>query len=182
VRAARSQAVDLRLERRAHALATRLQEGSHLRFGALERERAFGNRPAVQVAEREDGPRRDPELAHDARQRTRDVAPTEAAIGGGAPRSRRIGPLARPQLIELARAGDPVDDATALWAGKREHIRSGTLELVRLAPKLDAGDALLAFDPTNVADGIELSDDPILRARGGAYRRSGAQRLRVRLT
>jgi catalase len=33
-----------------------------------------------------------------------------------------------------------------------------------------------------VPNGIELSDDPVLRARGGAYRRSGAPRLRVRLT
>ena len=49
---------------------------------------------------------------------------------------------------------------------------------MRLAPELDAGGALLAFDPTNVPDGIELSGDPVLRARGDAYRRSGAERLR----
>lgn len=82
--------------------------------------------------------------------------------------------------VELAQPHDPTDDATAAWEGEREHVTAGTLELDRLAPELDAGDALLAFDPTNVCDGIELSDDPVLRARGGAYRLSGEQRLRAR--
>ena len=82
--------------------------------------------------------------------------------------------------IELANDRDPVDDATALWEGEREHVHAGTLELERLAPELDAGDALLTFDPTNVPDGVGLSADPILLARGGAYPVSGAQRARER--
>lgn len=80
--------------------------------------------------------------------------------------------------VELANDGDPVDDATALWEGEREHVRAGTLELERLAPELDAGDAPLTFDPTNVPDGVGLSDDPVLLARGDAYRVSSAQRAR----
>jgi len=92
------------------------------------------------------------------------------------------GPVRFELDIELARDGDPVDDATALWEGEREHVAAGTLELARPAPELDDGPALLAFDPTSVADGVELSDDPILRARGGAYRLSGRRRLAVRAT
>ena len=84
--------------------------------------------------------------------------------------------------IELARDDDPTDDATALWDGEREHVRAGTLSIERLAPELDAGDAVLAFDPTRVVDGIELSEDRVLRARGDAYRLSGRQRLRARAT
>ena len=90
------------------------------------------------------------------------------------------GPIRFTLEIELAADGDPVDDATALWEGERERVRAGVLELDRLAPELDAGRALLVFDPTNVADGIELSGDPVLRARGGAYRLSASQRLQAR--
>lgn len=82
--------------------------------------------------------------------------------------------------IELARDGDPIDDATALWEGEREHVDAGVLVLDRLAPWLDEGGAVLSFDPTNAGEGIELSGDPVLRARGGAYRASGRQRLEAR--
>jgi catalase len=90
------------------------------------------------------------------------------------------GPVRFALDVELAADGDPLDDATALWDGEREHVRAGTLELQRVAPELDAGDALLTFDPTNVPDGIGLSDDPVLRARSEAYRLSGAQRRGAR--
>ena len=35
---------------------------------------------------------------------------------------------------------------------------------------------MLVFDPTRVTDGIELSDDPVLRFRPGAYSESVARR------
>ena len=35
----------------------------------------------------------------------------------------------------------------------------------------------VVFDPTRVVDGIELSDDPILRYRAGAYSESVARRV-----
>ncbi|MEA2221155.1 MAG: catalase [Solirubrobacteraceae bacterium] len=90
------------------------------------------------------------------------------------------GPVRFELEIELAADGDPVDDATALWEGERDRVAAGILELERLAPELDSGARLLVFDPTNVADGIELSDDPVLRARGGAYQLSARERLRAR--
>ena len=34
------------------------------------------------------------------------------------------------------------------------------------------------FDPTRVVDGIELSDDPILRYRAGAYSESVSRRMK----
>jgi catalase len=93
------------------------------------------------------------------------------------------GPVRFALDVELANPDDPVDDATALWHGEHDHVRAGTLELTRRAPELDAGTALLSFDPTNVPDGIGLpEDDRILRARGAAYRLSGARRLRARRT
>ena len=35
----------------------------------------------------------------------------------------------------------------------------------------------VVFDPTRVVDGIELSDDPILRYRPGAYSESVSRRM-----
>lgn len=117
---------------------------------------------------------REPLAVPDARRRSPDCLRDDLA--------ERLanGPVRFALDIEVARDADPVDDATAVWEGEREHVPAGTLELTRLAPELDEGDALLSFDPTNAADGISLSADPVLLAGGGAYRMSGAQRLAVR--
>ena len=51
---------------------------------------------------------------------------------------------------------------------------------VRLTKVIDdpeQGDHIEVFDPTRVGDGIELSDDPILHARKGAYSVSAYHRL-----
>ena len=57
----------------------------------------------------------------------------------------------------------------------------GTLEITEPDPEREQGDDILVFDPTRVVDGIELSNDPILRFRSPAYsvsieRRSGVGR------
>ena len=83
--------------------------------------------------------------------------------------------------LQLAGPGDPVDDPSAVWRGERETVAAGTLELTGLEPGGEAGDEGLVFDPTRVTDGIELSDDPVLRFRPRAYavsfeRRSGVAR------
>jgi catalase len=86
-------------------------------------------------------------------------------------------------LLELQLAGkdDPVNDPTAPWRDDRETVAGGTLELTELETGRETGDDVLVFDPTRVTDGIELSDDPILRFRTHAYsvsieRRSGVSR------
>jgi len=82
--------------------------------------------------------------------------------------------------VQIAADGDPIDDATAVWPDDRETVAAGTLEITGMDTERerDPGDVLV-FDPTRVTDGIELSDDPILRFRSPAYsvsvkRRSGA--------
>jgi catalase len=49
----------------------------------------------------------------------------------------------------------------------------GTLELTEVIPE----EGVLVFDPTSIIDGIELSDDPVLRFRAAAYTVSIDQRL-----
>jgi catalase len=64
---------------------------------------------------------------------------------------------------------DAVDDPTVAWPNERDHVELGRLVLD--GPELERereGDVLV-FDPTRVTDGIELSDDAILRFRGPAY-------------
>jgi catalase len=83
--------------------------------------------------------------------------------------------------LQLALKDDPVDDPTAPWRDDRETVAGGTLELSELETGRETGDDVLVFDPTRVTDGIELSDDPILRFRTHAYsvsieRRSGVSR------
>lgn len=83
--------------------------------------------------------------------------------------------------LQIAGAGDPVDDPTAPWRDDRETLVGGTLELRELETGRETGDDILVFDPTRVVDGIELPDDPVLRFRTHAYsasieRRSGVPR------
>ena len=77
--------------------------------------------------------------------------------------------------LERAAAGDPLDDPTALWSD-RERVRVGDLSITGLAFDRERDGDVLVFDPIRVTDGIELSDDPILHARSGAYRASVSRR------
>jgi catalase len=83
--------------------------------------------------------------------------------------------------VQVAREGDPTDDPTAAWPDDREVVDAGTLELTGLDDSRERDGDVLVFDPTRVVDGIELSDDPVLRFRTHAYsvsieRRSGVER------
>jgi catalase len=69
----------------------------------------------------------------------------------------------------VATEDDAVDDPTVAWPEEREQVEVG--RLVVEGPELERerdGD-ILVFDPTRVIEGIELSDDAILRFRGPAY-------------
>ena len=91
------------------------------------------------------------------------------------------GPVGFRLFARLAEEGDSLDDPTAAWPDERERVELGRLELTGLDTERETGDDVLVFDPTRVTDGIELSDDPILRIRSHAYsvsveRRSGVPR------
>jgi len=81
----------------------------------------------------------------------------------------RNGPVAFRLQLQLAGEGDPTDDATALWPADRPQVELGRLEVTRISPTSVADERRLVFDPTNIADGISLSTDPILLARSAAY-------------
>jgi catalase len=86
------------------------------------------------------------------------------------------GPAGFDLVVQLAGAGDAIDDPTAEWPDDRPTVTLGRLEITGLAFDRETGDDVLVFDPTRVPDGIELTDDPILLARPGAYSVSVARR------
>jgi catalase len=75
------------------------------------------------------------------------------------------GPIRFELEVQIAADGDDPDDPSAVWPSDRERVVVGALEVT--APT-DEGDDFV-FDPTRVTDGIEPSDDPVLRFRPRAY-------------
>ena len=86
------------------------------------------------------------------------------------------GPAGFRLTLQVAADGDPTDDPTALWPADRPTAELGRLEIGSISPTSAADEQRLIFDPANVADGIELSADPILLARSPAYGVSYARR------
>jgi catalase len=70
----------------------------------------------------------------------------------------------------IAAGGDKVDDPTSVWPeAEREKVNAGTLELTALETLREKDGDVLVFDPNRVTDGIEVSEDPILKFRSPAY-------------
>jgi catalase len=72
--------------------------------------------------------------------------------------------------LQFAQAGDELLDPTVIWPAERETKPVGRLTVSAIAE----GDALERcqtgmFNPLQLPEGIEPSDDPILQARPGAY-------------
>lgn len=74
------------------------------------------------------------------------------------------GPVRFDVRLQVAGAGDDPHRATSVWKNARE-LLGGTIEVTAELPDQDP----VVFDPVRVVDGIELSDDPILRYRPLAY-------------
>ncbi len=72
-------------------------------------------------------------------------------------------------VVQLAGEGDKVDDATEVWPDKRPTIELGVLSITGKVADNDSAQRALAFDPLNLVDGIEASDDPLLETRSAVY-------------
>jgi catalase len=72
--------------------------------------------------------------------------------------------------VAIAEDGDPIVDPTEKWPDERETVEVARLELTGVeADREQSPDDVLVFDPTRCIDGIEPTDDPILRFRPRAY-------------
>jgi len=88
------------------------------------------------------------------------------------------GPVTHEVWIQVAGAGHDPHSATSVWKGCRE-LLAGRIVVTAEVPDPEGGPGSATptvFDPTRVVDGIELSDDPILQYRRGAYSESVARR------
>ena len=78
------------------------------------------------------------------------------------------GPVRFDLSVQLAEGEDALDDPTVAWPQDRPRITLGTMELTELYADAE-DDGVIVFDPTNVTDGIECSDDEVLATRPHAY-------------
>jgi len=90
------------------------------------------------------------------------------------------GPVRFELRAQLAGDGDSLTDPTVAWPQDRPDVALGTLELSELDAESEADGGVVVFDPMNVTDGIECSDDEILSARSRAYSVSIERRAAAR--
>jgi catalase len=72
-------------------------------------------------------------------------------------------------MMTIGEAGDALDDCTKPWPGTRVRVAMGTLTLIGVPEDQEAAGERISFNPCRLAPGIEASNDPILKARLGAY-------------
>jgi len=85
------------------------------------------------------------------------------------------GPVTHQLWVQVGGSEHDPHHATSVWKGARE-LLAGHVVVTDALPDPEAGGTPTVFDPTRVVDGIELSDDPILRYRPAAYSESVARR------
>jgi catalase len=85
------------------------------------------------------------------------------------------GPARFTLQLQIAAPDDPVDDPSKRWPAERERVAAGTLELVEVDEGADQN--ALVFDPGRITEGIELSNDPVLKFRPRAYSESASRRM-----
>ncbi len=79
------------------------------------------------------------------------------------------GPVRFTLELQIAAPGDNPDDPSAPWPRDRQRVTVGTLEISGRETERETGDDVLVFDPSRVVDGIECSNDPVLKFRPKAY-------------
>jgi catalase len=89
------------------------------------------------------------------------------------------GPIKMKIAVQIASAGDVVDDATEHWPADRPQTLLGVVTLTGLVPDNEAESRQIIFDPIPRVEGIEPSADPLLETRADAYLMSGRRRRAV---
>lgn len=77
------------------------------------------------------------------------------------------GPLKFKMVLQVAEAGDKLDDPSIAWPDSRKLVELGTLSITKAVLSVDAEKPLL-FQPNAVTPGIEVQD-PMINVRSAAY-------------
>jgi catalase len=86
------------------------------------------------------------------------------------------GPAQFHLYAQLSNPGDPTSDGSVPWPDDRKRVLLGTIRLTKVEPNQAELSRSLAFNPTFLTDGIELSDDPLVPLRSAVYALSVAHR------
>lgn len=78
--------------------------------------------------------------------------------------------------VQLADAGDIVDDATVRWPEERAQVAFGEISLTAVASDNAKAQQHIIFDPIPRVDGIEASADPLFEPRANIYLMTGRRR------
>jgi catalase len=110
------------------------------------------------------------------------ISPADAAKRGPDFLSKELaqrlkrGPVTFHLKAQLAGSGDPTSDPTKAWPANRRVVDLGVITIKRIVPNSDAEQKKLLFLPTQLIDGIDMSDDPLIALRGAAYAVSFSRR------
>jgi catalase len=85
------------------------------------------------------------------------------------------GPIAFALVLQLAEAGDVIDDASVTWSDTNRRVELGSIFLDRVDENSEAAERELLFDPGALPVGIEPAD-PMIRARSKLYPESYERR------
>jgi catalase len=72
-------------------------------------------------------------------------------------------------VAQLPNPGDPTHDPSIVWPEDRKTTELGVLSITSVVTDSAAAERELAFFPTNLVDGIEVSDDPFPDLRSRVY-------------
>jgi catalase len=70
--------------------------------------------------------------------------------------------------VQLAEAGDKIDDPSVAWPASRRIVKLGEIVVSKVLADSDAQERKLMFTPSAVVEGIEPAD-PMIAMRGAAY-------------
>jgi catalase len=77
---------------------------------------------------------------------------------------------------QIAGPDDDPDDPSVQWPRERERVPVGTLEITAVVDDPETDGKIVVFDPMRLTDGIEATQDPVLRFRPRAYSESADRR------
>jgi catalase len=92
------------------------------------------------------------------------------------PERLKAGPVTFRLKAQLAAPGDATNDATKPWPEDRKLVDLGFITIDKMLANSAEAEKALLFLPGAVTDGIEMSDDPLLEVRDGAYAESFSRR------
>jgi catalase len=90
------------------------------------------------------------------------------------------GPVKIRAAVQLAEAGDVVNDATSLWPESRPQAEFGTITITERVDELAPEREKIIFDPLPRIDGIDTAGDPLTDVRSDIYLLSGRRRRAAR--